>query len=353
MEFTVQEIAALTGGEVQGETSDKINTIGKIQEAGKGAISFLANPKYEKYLYTTQATAVMVGRDFEPAQTVPAVLVRVDDPYTAFSLLLSEYDRLTSLQKTGLEQPCFIDSSASVGEAAYVGAFAYIAAGAKIGKNCKIYPQVYIGENVQIGENCVLYPGVKVYRNCVIGNYCTLQAGAVIGSQGFGYAPQADGSYKTIPQVGNVVLADHVDVGANTTIDCATTGSTVVGTGVKLDNLIQIAHNVQIGKNTGIAAQAGVSGSTVVGEQCIIAGQVGVVGHLTVPDRTVIAAQSGVLNAPKNAGTTIMGSPSFDIKDHLKSYAVYKKLPDYKRKIEELEREITSIKKEKPEKDSS
>jgi len=343
MKFSLKTIAALLGGDIEGNPEAEVNNIAKIQEAGVGDISFLANPKYERYLYATRATAVIVNRGFAPKQGVSTNLIRVENAYSAFSSLLDEYERLTNLQKIGIEQPCFVHESASIGENAYIGAFAYIAQGVKVGANCKIYPQVYIGENTQIGDNTVLHPGVRVYKGCEIGHHCTLHAGAVIGSDGFGYAPQPDGSYKSIPQIGNVSLGNHVDIGANTTIDRATTGSTKIEDGVKIDNLVMVAHNVQIGKNTGIAAQAGISGSTSVGEQGIIAGQVGIAGHLDIAPQVTIAAKAGILGSIKKSDITVMGAPAFDLKEYLRSYAVFKKLPTYRKKIEELERLVLSM----------
>ncbi|MBX2844436.1 MAG: UDP-3-O-(3-hydroxymyristoyl)glucosamine N-acyltransferase [Flammeovirgaceae bacterium] len=339
MEFTVKQIAVLLGGEIQGSEEDKINKIAKIQEGEAGAISFLANPKYEKFIYETQSSAVLVNKTFVPKKDINTTLIVVEDPYSAFSTLLEEYQRLTSFSKKGIEQPSFIHEKATIGEEEYIGAFAYISENVSIGKNCRIYPQVFIGENVKIGDNVILYPGVKVLQNSVIGNYCTIHAGAVIGSPGFGFAPQKDGTYKDIPQIGNVVLEDHVNIGANTTIDCATTGSTIIESGVKLDNLIQIAHNVTIGKNTVMAAMTGVAGSTEIGENCMIGGQVAISGHGKIPNRTQIAGNSGVRGNFTEEGKTIIGSPAIDMKDFKRIFVVYKKLPDLLRKIQKLEKE--------------
>ncbi len=344
MEFTVAQIAQLLNGKVIGDASRKVNTVAKIQEATEGSIAFLSNLKYENHLYETQATAVLVGEDFTPKQAVPHTsLIVVKDAYVAFSTLLGEYQRQANAQKIGIETPSFIDPTATLGEGVYVGAFAYIGAGAKIGDYCKIYPHSYVGEHVQIGAHTTLYAGVKVYAQCVIGSECVLQAGAVVGSDGFGFAPQEDGTYKTIPQVGNVILGDRVDVGANTTIDCATMGSTVVHSGVKLDNLVQVGHNVTIGENTVIASQTGLSGSVTLGRNNIFAGQVGVVGHLSVPDRTTVGAQSGLLNPPKEAGKVLLGSPAIDHREQLRNLAVFRKLPDLKRRVDMLEEKINTL----------
>ncbi|WP_020527468.1 UDP-3-O-(3-hydroxymyristoyl)glucosamine N-acyltransferase [Flexithrix dorotheae] len=340
MEFTVKQIAVLLGGEIQGSKEDKINKVSKIQEGEAGAISFLANPQYEKYIYDTQATAVLVNKSFVPKKELKTTLIVVEDPYSAFSTLLEEYQRLTSFNKKGIEQPSFIHGNTTIGEDIYVGAFAYISENVSIGKNCIIYPQVFIGDNVKIGDNVILYPGVKILQNSVVGNYCTINSGAVIGSPGFGFAPQADGTYKDIPQVGNVVLQDHVNIGANTTIDCATTGSTIIEAGVKLDNLIQIAHNVKIGKNTVMAAMTGVAGSTEIGENCMIGGQVAISGHGKIPNKTQIAGNSGVRGNFTEEGKTIMGSPAIDIRDFKRIFVVYKKLPELLRKIQKLEKEF-------------
>lgn len=343
MEFTVQQIAQILGGELKGDGTKKVNTLAKIQEGTPGAIAFLSNPKYENYIYSTKASAVIVNKSFEAKQEVAASLILVDDAYTSFTLLLEEYHKISSFRKLGVEQPSYIGDKSSTEDNIYRGAFSYIGTNCKIGKNVKIYPHVYIGDNVNIGNNTILYTGVKIYENCVIGNHCTIQSGAVIGSDGFGFAPQPDGTYKTIPQIGNVILEDHVDIGANTVIDCATMGSTIIKQGVKLDNLIQIAHNVEIGKNTVIAAQTGVSGSTKIGENCIIAGQVGIVGHITLANRTSIGAQSGIGKSITTENQKFGGSPAFELKNQLKSYSIFKKLPQLLKRIEELEEKVIHL----------
>lgn len=294
MEISIEQVAQLIGGMVEGNGQATVNRLEKIEEATEGSISFLANPKYLPYIYKTGASAVIVKSDFEPEKELKANLIKVDDPYSAFAKLLEEYQKLTAKVKTGIEQPSFQHETASYGENVYLGAFSYLGENAKVGNNTKIYPNTYIGDNVEIGENTIIHPGVKVYANCKVGSNCVIHSGVVIGSDGFGFAPQEDGTYKSIPQTGNVIIEDHVDIGANTTIDCATMGSTIIKSGVKLDNLVQIAHNVEVGKNTVIASQAGLSGSAKIGENCQIGGQAGITGHLKMADRTIIGPQAGV-----------------------------------------------------------
>ncbi|QCR20962.1 UDP-3-O-(3-hydroxymyristoyl)glucosamine N-acyltransferase [Pontibacter sp. SGAir0037] len=336
MEFTVQQIADLLQGKIEGDNAVKVSTLAKIEEAQAGALAFLSNAKYEPYLYSTGASAVIVSETLELKKPVTATLIRVQDPYSSFSTLLSYYQSALLASKTGTEEPCFIGSNSSIGENHYRGAFSYIGNNCKIGDNVRIFPQVYIGDNVQIGDNSTILAGAKLYAGTVVGRNCTIHAGAVIGSDGFGFAPQPDGSYKTIPQIGNVVLEDDVSVGANTTIDCATMGATIIRQGTKIDNLVQIAHNVEVGKHTVIAAQTGVSGSTKIGNYCVLAGQVGVVGHISIADKTTIGAQSGVSKSVKETGTIIQGSPAFDYKQNLRALTVFRKLPELQREIEEL-----------------
>ncbi len=343
MEFTVEQIAQILGGKVVGDGNRKVNNLAKIQEGVEGSITFLSNPKYENFIYTTQASAAIVSKSFEAKQYLTTTLVLVDDPYTSFTILLEEYHKLMTFRKSGVENPSFIGGNSTTGENIYRGAFSYIGEDCKIGNNVKIYPQVYIGDNVVIGNNTIIYSGVKIYGDTKIGNFCTIQAGSVIGSDGFGFAPQPDGSYKTIPQVGNVIVEDHVDIGANTVIDCATMGSTIIKKGAKLDNLIQVAHNVEIGSNTVMAAQSGVSGSSKIGDSCIIAGQVGIVGHIEIANNTTVAAQSGVTKTYTTEGLKLLGSPAFELKQSLKSYTVFKKLPDLLRRIEELEEKVLHL----------
>lgn len=343
MEFTAAQIAQILGGKVEGNSNQKINTLSKIQEGTPNSISFLSNLKYENFLYETEAGAVIINEDYQLKEKVSTTLIRVQNSYTAFSTLLEEYHKLITFKKTGIEQPCFVGENVIIGNNIYRGAFSYIGSNCKIGNNVKIYPHVYIGDNVTIGNNTILYAGTKIYADCVIGSYCTIQSGAIIGSDGFGFAPLSDGSYKTIPQIGNVILEDHVDIGANTVIDCATMGSTIIKKGVKLDNLIQIAHNVEIGKNTVIASQSGVSGSTKLGENCVIGGQVGVVGHIEVANRTSVGAQSGISRPISEEGKSYFGSPAVELKQNLRTYSVYRKLPELLKRIEELEEKVLHL----------
>ena len=342
MEFSVDQIAMMLGGEVKGNGKGKIKMLAKIQDAKQGQIAFLSNPKYEQYIYTTQATAVIVKKDFIARKDISATLILVDDPYISFTRLLEEYHKLVSFQKTGIEQPSFMHDTASIGQNGYRGAFSYIGSHSRLGDHVKIYPHAYVGDNVLIGDNTIIHPGVKIYAGTKIGNNCVIHSGTVIGSDGFGFAPQEDGSYKTIPQLGNVILEDNVAIGANTVIDCATLfgDATIIRKGVKLDNLIQVAHNVEIGKNTVIAAQSGISGSTKIGDNCLMAGQVGVAGHLTIANNTHLGAQSGVSKSIKEEGQRLMGGPAFEFGAYFKSYAVFKKLPDIQYRLKALENKI-------------
>ena len=337
MQFSADQIAALVNGAVEGDGNVTVSTIAKIEEGKPGAISFLANPKYTHYIYTTGSSIVLVNRDFVPEQPVSATLIRVDDPYATVARLLEMVSAMMSQHPTGIEQPSHISAGVTVPEDAYIGAFAYVGQNVTLGKNVKIYPQVYIGNNVVIGDNTILYPGVKIYHNCQIGNGCILHAGVVIGADGFGFAP-VDGHYNKIPQIGNVVVEDNVEIGANTTVDRATMGSTVIRSGVKLDNLIQVAHNCEIGHDTVMAAQAGVAGSTKIGANCMVGGQVGFAGHITVGDRVNIGAQSGV---PRNVadGQTIMGYPATDARDFMRQAAAIKTLPDLYKRVNKLEKQ--------------
>jgi UDP-3-O-[3-hydroxymyristoyl] glucosamine N-acyltransferase len=339
MEFTVEQIAAMLGGTIEGDGKGRITMLAKIQDARPGQIAFLSNPKYENFIYTTGATAVIVSKQFVPRKPVTTTLIRVDDPYISFTVLLEEYHKLISFQRSGIEEPCFIGSGSRAGKGIYRGAFSYIGNNVTLGNNVKVYPHVFVGDNVSIGDNVILHPNVKLYAGTRIGNNCVIHSGTVIGSDGFGFAPQADGSYKTIPQLGNVIIEDDVVIGANTVIDCATLfgDSTIIRKGVKLDNLIQIAHNVEIGKNTVIAAQAGISGSTKVGENNMIAGQVGIAGHLVIANNTHIGAQSGISKSIKEEGQRILGYPAFDIKEYFRAYTVFKKLPGISHRLKQLE----------------
>lgn len=342
MEFTINQIAAMLGGQVKGEGNIKINMLAKIQDAKKGQIAFLSNPKYENYIYTTEASAVIVSTSFVPKKELAPTLILVEDPYSSFTVLLEEYHKFLSFQKSGIEEPSYIGKNTTVGDGIYRGAFSYIGNNVKIGKNVKIYPHAFVGDNVVVGDNCIIHPGVKLYQDTKVGNNCVIHAGTVIGSDGFGFAPQADGTYKTIPQLGSVLIEDNVTIGGNTVIDCATMhgDSTIIRQGVKLDNLIQIAHNVEVGKNTVIAAQTGISGSTKIGENNIIGGQVGIAGHLVIANNTSVGAQAGISKSIKEEGERIFGTPSINIGDYFKSYAVFKRLPDLHSRLRDLEKKV-------------
>jgi UDP-3-O-[3-hydroxymyristoyl] glucosamine N-acyltransferase len=344
MEFTINQIAAMLGGEVKGDGNAKINMLAKIQEAKRGHIAFLSNPKYEQFVYTTQASAIIVKKDFTAKKEINSTLILVDDPYISFTMLMEEYHKMISFQKNGIEQPSYIGQNSAEGKNIYRGAFSYIGNNVTIGDNVKIYPHAYIGDDVVVGDNTILHPGVKLYSGTRVGKNCVIHSGTVIGSDGFGFAPQEDGSYKPIPQLGSVIIEDNVAIGGNTVIDCATLfgDSTIIHQGVKLDNLIQIAHNVVIGKNTVIAAQAGVSGSSKIGENCVIAGQVGIAGHITIANRTSFGAQAGVLKSITKENEKMLGAPAFDVKEYFRAYAVFKQLPDINYRLRELERKLSA-----------
>lgn len=340
MEISIEQVAQLIGGRVEGNGSSTVNRLEKIEEATEGSIAFLANPKYLPYIYSTGASAVIVKSDFEPEKDIKTALIKVDDPYSAFAKLLEEYQKLTAKVKTGIEQPSFQHDTSTFGESVYLGAFSYLGENVKVGNNTKVYPNVYLGDNVEVGENTILHPGVKIYANCKVGSNCVLHSGVVVGSDGFGFAPQADGTYKSIPQTGNVVIEDHVDIGANTTIDCATMGSTVIRSGVKIDNLVQIAHNVEVGKNTAIASQAGLSGSAKIGENCQIGGQAGITGHLNLANKTIIGPQSGVPKTITEEGKVWFGSPIMEHKEFLRASVILRNLPNLIARVKELEKKL-------------
>lgn len=344
MEFTASMVAQLLKGTVDGDPETKLNTIAKIEEGHEGALSFLANPKYEPYIYTTGSSAVLVRNDFRPSKEIRTTLIRVADPYQALAQLLAIYEQSQTRPKKGIHPTAVIEPGAVVGSDVYIGAYAYVSENAVIGDGCSLYPHVFIGDSVTIGKSCTLHPGVKIYRKCVIGNDCILHAGAVIGADGFGFAPVTDANYMKIPQVGNVILEDHVEIGANTCIDRATMGSTIIRQGVKLDNLLQVGHNVEIGENTVIAAQCGVAGSSKVGKNCMIGGQVGISGHLTIADGTKIGAQSGIMGSVTEENSVIFGSPAFESKQYMKSLVYFRKLPELGRKVDELGKQVESLK---------
>jgi UDP-3-O-[3-hydroxymyristoyl] glucosamine N-acyltransferase len=349
MTFTANQIAVLIKGSIEGNADIVVGSFGKIEEAENGQLAFLANPKYEDFLYTTQASAVIISDKLELKQPVSCALIRVADPYSAFASLLHHYEQLKTQQLNGVQEPSFISPTAKKGENVFIGAFAYIGESSEIGNNVKIFPGVYIGNNVKISDNSLLHPGVKIYHDCVIGQNVTIHAGSVIGGDGFGFAPQADGSFKKVPQIGNVIIEDNVEIGSNSTIDRATIGSTIIRSGAKLDNLIQIAHNVEIGNNTVIAAQAGVSGSTKIGNSVMIGGQAGVVGHLQIADGSKINAQSGVSKSIKKPNSTVTGSPAFDYTSTLRSQAIARNLPEMEKRLTELENKMKTLLEERAE----
>jgi UDP-3-O-[3-hydroxymyristoyl] glucosamine N-acyltransferase len=347
MQFSAAQIALLINGKIDGNPDIAVGSFGKIEEAVPGQLAFLANPKYEEYLYSTGASIIIINETQELRQKINATLLRVPDAYTAFAALLSKYQEIVAQQMIGIQEPSYIAKTAKLGENIFVGAFAVIGSNVAIGNNVKIYSHVFLGDNVQINDNAVLHPGVKIYHDCVIGKNVTVHAGTVIGSDGFGFAPQADGSFKKVPQMGNVIIEDNVEIGANATIDRATIGSTIIKSGAKLDNLIQVAHNVEVGNNTVIAAQAGVSGSTKIGNNVMIGGQAGIVGHIQIADGSKINAQSGVSKSIKAPNSAVTGSPAFDYTSALRSQAVSRNLPELEKRIKELENLIKQFLAEK------
>lgn len=343
MDFKVTDIARFLKGEIIGDENVSVFSVSKIEEGKPGTLAFLANMKYEHYVYTTAASVVLVNKNFVPREEIKATLIRVDDAYQAFASLLDLYTQAMAAVKTGIEQPSFTDPSAKTGKNIYLGAFAYIGKNASIGDNTKIYPQVYIGDNVTIGNDTIIYAGAKIYNDSVIGNRCIIHSGAVIGSDGFGFAPLDDGTYKKIAQIGNAILEDDVEIGANTTIDCGTMDSTIVRKGAKIDNLVQVAHNCEVGENTVIAGQAGMAGTTKIGRNCKLGGQVGLAGHLSIGDNVFIGAQSGVAKSV-DSNKIILGSPAIDIKDSIRVITVYKNLPKLRDEVIQLQKEIKKIK---------
>lgn len=343
MEFSAKQIAQMLEGRVEGNENAVVCKLCKIEEGEKGGLSFLANPKYNHYLYSTKASIVIINEDFEPEEEIKTTVIRVKDAYSCFAKLLEIYNQYR-LNKNGISSLAFIDKQAEIAEDVYVGEFAVISKGAKIGKGSKIYPHVYIGDDVKIGENVTLFAGVRIYHDTVIGNNCILHSGAVLGADGFGFAPLADGTFKKIAQIGNVVIEDDVEIGANATIDRATMGSTKVMKGTKIDNLCQLGHNVVIGQSTAIAAQTGVAGSTKIGSNCFIGGQVGFSGHIKVGDRCSIGAQAGIISDVKDEAR-IIGSPAIDAKAYMKSYVYFRKLEQMKNKMDELEKRLAALEK--------
>ena len=342
MEFKALNIAEFLQGTIEGDENISVNNVSKIEDGKPGTLAFLANPKYEKYIYETDASIVLVNEDFNPDHAVKCTLIRVPNAYEAFASLLDLYQQ-AKVAKSGVEQPSFVDPSVSLGDKVYIGAFAYIGAESQIAGGTQIYPQVYVGSNVHIGRNTIIYAGVKIYDDCVIGDNCIIHSGVVIGSDGFGFAPTSDGSYKKVPQVGNVCIENNVEIGANTTIDRSTMGSTVIRNGAKLDNLIQIAHNCEIGENTVMAALTGVAGSSKIGSNCMLGGQVGIAGHLSIGDHVRIGAMAGVSNNVKSH-KTLLGVPAMDHENALKSFVVYRRLPQLRDTVLHLQKELDQLK---------
>ena len=336
MKFTAEQIAGILDGEVIGNPNAEVYKLAKIEEGIKGSLTFLSNPKYQNYIYSTQATITIVNKNFEPEQEITTTLIKVDDAYNAFSKLLEYYNQV-KLMKSGIEQPSVISENVHYGENLYLGSFSYVGKNVTIGNDVKIYPNSFIGDNVVIGNDCVFFAGVRIYSETIIGNNCTIHSGSIIGSDGFGFAPQEDGTYSKIPQIGNVILENNVEVGACTTIDRATLGSTIIRKGVKLDNQIQIAHNVEIDENTVIASQTGIAGSTKIGKNCMIGGQVGIVGHITIGDGVRIQAQSGIGKSLKD-GEVVQGSPAFNYGDFSKSFVHFRNFPKIVADIDELKK---------------
>ena len=341
MNFSAKRIAEFLGGTIEGDAQVTVSDVSRIEEGRPGTLTFLANQKYISHLYSTQASIVLVDDNLKVTQKTNACLIRVKDPYAALAKLLTLVEQTPD--RKGLEDPCFVDPKAQLGEGVYIGAFSYVSAHAKIGKNVMIFPNVYISEHVEIGDDSVIYAGTKIHHNCKIGANCIIHSGAVVGGDGFGFAPHVGNDYAKVPQVGNVIIEDWVEIGSNSTIDRATIGSTIIRKGVKLDNLIQIAHNVEIGENTVIAAQTGVSGSTKIGKNCMIGGQVGIIGHIQIADGTRIAAQSGVGQALAKPGAAWQGSPCFEVMPYQRSYVVFRKLPELSERVRELEIEVKRL----------
>ena len=345
MEFTATQIASWIKGEIIGDPETKVLTLSKIEEGKEGSLSFLSNPIYNNYLYTTEASVVIVNNTFVPEKEVKATLIKVEDSYAAFAQLLNAYSEAREMKRTGISEAAFVHETAKVGDNVYIGEFAFIGPDAVIGDDCKIFPQAYIGDNVKIGNDCRIHPGVKILFDCILGNECTVHAGVVIGADGFGFAPQSGDDYKKIAQIGNVIIEDRVEIGANTTIDRATMGSTIIRRGVKLDNLVQIAHNVEVGENTVIAAQSGIAGSSKIGKNCMFGGKVAIAGHIEIANGVKLAATAGVASSIKKENDVQMGTPSFAHKSFLQSYVFFRRLPNLAQRIGDLEKEMKDLKK--------
>jgi len=339
MKFTAQQIAEILNGEIVGNAEVEVNSLAKIEDGKKGDLCFLANEKYTSHIFTTKASIVIVNTSFTSDTEIASTLIKVEDAYSSFSQLLELYNKI-QFDEVGVSKKADIDDNCLIRDTVFVGAFTSICEGVTIGKNVKIHPNCYIGKNVKVGDNTIIYPNVSIYHNCIIGNNNIIHSGVVIGSDGFGFAPNAENNYDKISQIGNVIIADDVEIGANTTIDRATMGSTKIGKGVKLDNLIQIAHNVEVGDHTVIAAQAGIAGSSKIGKNCMIGGQTAVSGHLTIADEVKIAGQSGIASSIKQVGKIVQGPMAFDIKDFQRSYIIFKKLPDLYRTVNSIKKQI-------------
>jgi len=344
MEFTAATIAGFLKGEIEGDPEIKVNTVAKIEDGQTGALSFLANPKYEHYIYTTKSSVVLVNKSFIPSSRITATIIKVENSYEAFASLLTLVEEARP-KKKGIHPTAVIEPTAKIGTDVYIGPFVSIGENCIVGDGCSLYPHVALGDNSKVGKNTIIYPGVTIYHECIVGQGCIIHAGAVLGSDGFGFAPQDGSEYKKIPQIGNVVIEDNVEIGANVTIDRATMGSTILHKGVKLDNLIQIGHNVEIGENTVMAAETGVAGSTKIGKNCMIGGQVAINGHIQIANGTKIGAQSGILGEIKEENTVLIGTPAIELKQFLRSSVIFKRLPDLKVKIDTLEKELESLKK--------
>jgi UDP-3-O-[3-hydroxymyristoyl] glucosamine N-acyltransferase len=342
MQLKAGEIAHILNGTVDGDSNVILSKIAKIEEGEPNALSFLANPKYEPFIYETQSSAVLVSKDYKPTKPLKTTLIRVVDPYAAFTKLLELVSQAQN-QEFGIHATAFVHPNAKVADKVYVGPLAVIDEGATVGQNSRILSQAYVGKNVVLGEDSLIYPGVIINHHCIVGNRCIIHSGTVIGSDGFGFAPLPDRSYKKIPQTGNVIIENDVEIGANCAIDRATIGSTIIRNGVKLDNLVQIAHNVEVGEHTVIASQTGIAGSTKIGKYCIIAGQVGFVGHITIADGNTFAAQSGISNSVKTPNQKWFGSPAFDYGKALRTYSLYKNLPEMEKRLRELEQKISDL----------
>lgn len=347
MQFSAEQIATLIQGKIEGDSRVSVEGFGKIEEAGPHDLAFLANPKYEEFLYTTQAGVVIVGEQLELKQPVKSTLIRVKDAYSSFAALMQYYQQMKAKQMVGIEEPVYIHPTAKIGDQVYIGAFTYIGENAVIGNESKIYAQSYVGANTKIGNRTVLHPGVKVYHDCLIGNDVTIHAGTVLGSDGFGFAPQQNGTYNKVPQLGNVVIEDYVEIGANTCIDRATMGSTIIRKGTKLDNLLQIAHNVEVGEHGVIAAQTGISGSTKIGKNVMIGGQAGLAGHINIADGTKINGMTGISKSVTEPNTSLSGRPAMEFGESMRAMAVYKRLPQLDKKIKELETLVAQLIKER------